>query len=126
MANPNIIDATHIYGNNALVALTTTGATQIINNPASSGKVFLVTMIQAANVDGGSACNVSLSVHNQDDIGGTAYRLANTISVPADASLILLDKGTAFILKEDQSISATAGVANDLEITASWYEIDAA
>ena len=124
MANPNIVNVTTIYGNNSTTALSTTSATAIINNAASSGKVFKVNSIVVSNVDGTSACDVTVSIYSQDDIGGTAYPIVSTVSVPADASLIVTDKTTGFYLKEDQSVGVTAGTANDLVVTASWEEIN--
>ena len=124
MANPNIVNVTTIYGNNSLTSLSTTNATAIINNPAASGKVFKVNSIVVSNVDGSSAADITISIYSQDDIGGTAYQIASTISVPADASLIVTDKTTSFYLKEDQSVGATAGTASDLVVTASWEEIN--
>ena len=124
MANPNIVAVTAIYGNNSLTSLTTTNATSIINNAASSGKVYKVNSIVVANVDGTSAANITINIYSQDDLGGTAYAIASTISVPADASLIVTDKTTSFYLKEDQSVGAVAGTANDLVVMASWEEIN--
>jgi hypothetical protein len=57
-------------------------------------------------------------------LGGTAFAIASTISVPADATLIVTDKTTSFYLLENQSIGAIAGVANDLVVTSSWEEIN--
>jgi hypothetical protein len=125
VANPNIVNVAAIYGNNSSTSLSTTNATAIVNNPASSGKVFKVNMIMVANVDGTNAADISINKYSQDDIGGTAYAIASTISVPADATLIILDKTTALYLKEDESIGATAGTASDLVVTASWEEINA-
>lgn len=125
MANPNIVNVAAIYGNNSSTSLTTTNATSIINNAASSGKVYKVNMIVVANVDGSTAADITINKYSQDDLGGTAYPIASTISVPADASLVVLDKTTAIYLKEDESIGATAGSASDLVVTASWEEINA-
>lgn len=125
MANPNIVNVAAIYGNNSSTSLSTTNATAIVNNPASSGKVFKVNMIVVANVDGTSAADITINKYSQDDLGGTAYAIASTISVPADASLIVVDKTTAIYLKEDESIGAVASAANDLVVTASWEEINA-
>ena len=124
MANPNIVNVAAIYGNNSSTSLSTTNATAIVNNPASSGKVFKVNMIVVANVDGTSAADITINKYSQDDLGGTAYAIASTISVPADASLIVVDKTTAIYLKEDESIGATAGSASDLVVTCSWEEIN--
>ena len=125
MANPNIVNVAAIYGNNSSTSLSTTNATAIVNNPASSGKVFKVNMITVANVDGTSAADITISKYSQDDLGGTAYPIVSTVSVPADATLIVMDKTTALYLKEDESIGATAGTASDLVVTASWEEINA-
>lgn len=124
MANPNIVNVTAIYGNNSTTSLSTTNATSIINNAASSGKVYKVNSIVVANVDGTSAADITINVYSQDDLGGTAYAIASTISVPADSTLIVTDKTTSFYLKEDQSVGATAGTASDLVVTASWEEMN--
>lgn len=124
MANPNIVNVAAIYGNNSSTSLSTTSATAIVNNAASSGKVYKVNMITVANIDGTNAADITINKYSQDDLGGTAYAIVSTVSVPADATLIVLDKTTALYLKEDESIGATAGTANDLVVTASWEEIN--
>ena len=123
MAAPNIVNVSTIIGKSATVALTTTSQTALISNAASSGKVFKVNMIQVANVDGTNACDVTVDVHSAASGGGTAYSLVSTVSVPADASLVVLDKNTAVYLEEDRSITATAGTASDLEVIVSYEEI---
>lgn len=123
MAAPNIVNVSTITGKSFYLALSTTSATQLVSNAASSGKVFKINMIQVANIDGTNACDVTVDYHTQDDIGGTAYSLVSTVSVPADASLVVLDKNTAMYLEEDRSISVTAGTANDLEVLVSYEEI---
>jgi hypothetical protein len=52
--------------------------------------------------------------------GGTAYPIASTISVPADASLIVVDKTTGIYLEEGTSISITAGTASKLTFSVSY------
>jgi hypothetical protein len=123
MAAPNIVNVSTITGKSATVALTSTSATALVSNAASSGKVFKINMIQVANVDGANAADVTIDVHSAAAGGGTAYSLVSTISVPADASLVVVDKGTALYLEEDRSITATAGTANDLEVIVSYEEI---
>jgi hypothetical protein len=124
MANPNIVNVTTILGNNASVSLTTTSATSIVSNAASSGKVYKINMIMVANVDGTNAADISVSKYSAAALGGTAFPIASTISVPADATLIILDKTTALYLLENESIGATAGTASDLVVTCSWEEIN--
>ena len=124
MANPNIVNVTTIYGNSSSTSLTTTSATSLVSNAAASGKVFKINSIVAANVDGTSAADITISIYSAAALGGTAYPIASTISVPADATLIITDKTTSFYLLENQSIGATAGSASDLVVTASWEEIN--
>ena len=123
MANPNIVNTASIVGNNSLTALSSTSATAIVNNVEGSGKVYKVNSIVVSNVDGTNPADISINIYSQDNLGGTAYSLVSTIAVPADASLIVVDKTTSIYLKEDQSIGAIAGSADDLVVTASWEEI---
>jgi len=80
-------------------------------------------MIQIANVDGTNAADVTVDFHTAASGGGTAYSLVSTISVPADASLVVVDKNTALYLEEDRSITATASAGGDLEVIVSYEEI---
>ena len=123
MAAPNIVNVSTITGITSKIALSSTSQTTLVSNAASSNKVFKINMIQVANVDGANACDVTVDVHSAASGGGTAYSLVSTISVPADASLVALDKNTAIYLEENTSITATAGTANDLEVIVSYEEI---
>jgi len=126
MANPNIVNVTSILGNTSTTLISSTAdpfATALVNNPASSGKVYKINSIVVANIDGSVAVDVTVKIFSQDDLGGTGTAIVSTISVPADASLIVTDKTTTFYLLEDKSIGATASVANDLVVTISWEEI---
>lgn len=124
MANPNIVSVTAIYGENSLTALSTTSATSILSNAASSGKVYKVNSIIVSNVDGTSPADITINVYSAAALGGTAFPIVSTLSVPADASVIVVDKSTGIYIKENQSIGATAGTANDLVVVASWEEIN--
>tara|TARA_B110000093_G_scaffold10480_1_gene10019 strand:- start:1683 stop:2057 length:375 start_codon:yes stop_codon:yes gene_type:complete len=123
MSAPNVVNVSTIIGRTDSVALTTTNVTVLLSNPAASGKVLKINMIQIANVDGTNAADVTVSMHNAAAGGGTAFALVSTISVPADASLVAVDKSTAIYLEEDKSITVTAGTANDLEVIISYEEI---
>jgi hypothetical protein len=125
MANPNIVNVAAIYGNTSSTSLSTTSATSLVSNAASSGKIYKINSIVVANVDGTTAADITINVYSAAALGGTAFPIASTISVPADATLIVTDKTTAFYLLENQSIGATAGTASDLVVTASWEELNA-
>lgn len=123
MAAPNIVNVATITAKTTTLALSSTSQTTLVSNAASSGKVIKVNMIQVANVDGTNACDVTVDLHSAASGGGTAFSLVSTASVPADASLIVVDKNTALYLEEDRSITVTAGTANDLEVIVSYEEI---
>ena len=123
MANPNIVDVTDIRGKTAVVDLTTTNATLVVENAASSGKVFKINSLIVSNVDGTNAADITVSLYSEDNIGGTATEIVSTVSVPADASLVVIDKSTGLYLEEDKSIGATASAASDLKVVCSYEEI---
>jgi hypothetical protein len=122
MANPNIVNVTSILGETTYAALTTTLTTVLLANSAASGKVYKVNSIMVANVDGTNAADVTVDINTAAGGGGTSYALASTISVPADATLNLIDKNSSFYLMEDKSILGGASANSDLEIIIS-YEI---
>ena len=123
MAAPNIVSVTTITGKTAVVDLTSTSATAVVSNAASSGKVFKINSLIVSNVDGSSAADITISLYSEDDIGGTATQIVSTVSVPADASLVVIDKSTGLYLEEDKSIGATASAASDLKVVCSYEEI---
>jgi hypothetical protein len=123
MANPNIVNVTDIRGKTAVVDLTTTNATLVVENTAASNKVFKINSLIVSNVDGSAAADITVSLYSEDNIGGTATQIVSTVSVPADASLVVISKDTSIYLEEDKSIGATASAANDLKVVCSYEEI---
>ena len=122
MAAPNIVNVTTIIGNSLSVAVLTT-ATQLASNAPSSGKVFKINSILIANIDGTTAADITVNIYSAAALGGSPLAIASTISVPADASLIVIDKATSFYLLENQSIGALANATGDLVATISFEEI---
>ena len=104
------------------VALSSTSATSLLSNAASSGRVFKVIAIVAANVNGTSAADISVSRYSAAALGGTAFPIASTISVPADASLIVADTTTPIVLAANTSLGATAGTSNAITMTVTYQE----
>ena len=123
MAAPNIVNVTSIIGKTAVANLTTTGATSVVSNAASSGTVLKVNSLIVSNVDPTASCDVTISLYSAAALGGTATQIVSTVTIPADTSLIVLDRNTAIYLEEDRSIGATASVANDLKVVCSYEEI---
>jgi hypothetical protein len=123
MAAPNIVNVTTITGRTVVASLTTTNSTLVVENVAASGKVFKINSLIVSNVDGTSAADITINLFSEDNIGGTGTQIVSTVSVPADASLVVITKDTAIYLEEDRSIGATAASASDLKVVCSFEEI---
>jgi hypothetical protein len=123
MAAPNIVNVTTIIGKTAVANLTTTSATSVVSNAASSNKVFKINSLVVSNVDGASTANITISYYSAAALGGTATEIARTVGVPANSTLIIIGKDNPIYLEEDRSIGATASVANDLKVICSYEEI---
>lgn len=122
MANPNIVNVTSIFGNTTYLIPSTTSATTWTALTPAVGTVNKVNNIVAANVTG-SAVAVTVSINSAISGGGTAYDIAYQISVPANASLIIIDKSTSIYVGEAQSIVVTVGTGSALELTSSYEAI---
>ena len=133
MAAPNIVNVATITGSTAYQSLTNTNDNALISNAASSNKVLKVNNIFVSNINGVAAATVTLSYRSAANAvtdgtlatasSGTAYRIAYQISVPANTTLMLLDKSGALYLPENASLSIQAGTASYLEVTASYEQI---
>lgn len=123
MANPNIVTSSTITGKLIYLSLADTNPTVLVSNASSSGKVFRINSIIVANDDGTNAASITVSVNNAAAGGGTAYKLAHTISVAADSTLVVLDKASSIYLEENHSIVCTASAGDDLDVICSYEEI---
>lgn len=123
MTAPNLVNVSTITAKTAYLSLSSTSATTLLSNAASSGKVFKLNSIIVANDDGSSAADVTISINSAASGGGTAYKIIHTASVIADASLVVIDKNSAIYLEEDRSIVVTASAANDLDVICSYEEL---
>lgn len=123
MANPNIVNVSTIYGENTSVLLSTTNATLIIDNAASSGKIIKINTLIITNVDGVNTFPVTVRIYSAENLGGTGREIALNVDVPAKSTLVLIDKNSSLYLKENQSIGAQCATANELVVHASWEEI---
>lgn len=127
MAAPNIASLTTITGKTTYFTPSGTTAVVLLQNAASSNTVLKINQIVVANVDGTNAVDATVSIYSNGGVaqgsapsGGTAYPIASTVSVPADASLIVVDKTTGIYLEENTSISITSGTASKLTFSVSY------
>jgi hypothetical protein len=123
MAAPNIVNITSMIGKTGTTSLTTTSATNILENTASSGKVLRVIMIRAVNVDGSNAADITVSLYSAASLGGSATELIQAKEVAVNTNLDVITKDTPLYLEEDTSLGATASAANDIKMIVTYEEI---
>ena len=117
MATPNIVNVATINAKNAISLLDGTSRTTAVDVPA--GKIATIDTILVANVDGTNAADITIEV--SVDNGSNYVKIANTISVPADATLSFLEN--PIYLDETDLLYFTASAANDLTYFVSYEEI---
>ena len=131
MANPNIVNVTQIYGQTNFLTPANTSSLVLIANTSGSGNVFKVDQVVAANQTN-TAANVTVSIFtsgatssgNAVTVGsGNTFPIASNISVPAYASLIVMDKTTATYLLEDRAIIVASGTNNAITFSVSYEQI---
>jgi len=129
MANPNIVSVSSIYGGNLGWNLETPATATLLT--VDSNKLLKINRITVANVDGTNAADVSLYVDGLTTAGAsgitatgadaTVY-IAKTVSVPADATLVLSD--TPIYLMEGDILKGGASAASDLDLFISYEVLD--
>ena len=130
MANPNIVGVTSIVGGNAAWALTHSSLTATLLTVAADVIVKINSLI-VTNIHGTNAATVSLEI-NGIGAGATGVtlaanltsqvRIASTMNVPADDSLVLIDK--PIYLMEGDVLRGGASASSVLELFASYEVIN--
>jgi hypothetical protein len=122
MAAPNIVNVSTILAKTTAANISTTSATSVISNAASSNKVIKVNVLNVANTSTGSA-DITIAWYNGAAVSGSGFPIVSAVTVPAKTTLTVIDKGTQYYLEENTSIGATASVANSFVVTVSYEEI---
>jgi hypothetical protein len=129
MANPNIVAVTNILGGNLGWNLSATLTATLLTVDAE--KILKINRITVANVDGTNAADVNLYVDGLTTAGATGISatgadatvyIAKTVSVPADATLVLSD--TPIYLMEGDILKGGASAASDLDLFISYEVLD--
>jgi hypothetical protein len=115
MATPNIINVATITPKVAVGAVTTSRA-DIVDVPAEN--CAKINSLIIANIDGSNAADITAEVST--DNGSNYVKIASTISVPADASLVLVGKDNGFYLDETDLLALTASANSDLTYLVSY------
>ena len=122
MAAPNIVNVTNITAGLAVAAPANTTANVVVSNAASSAAVVKINSLTCTNVTGTSA-TVTVAITSSAAGAGTAYRLAFQMTIPANSSLQLIDKGNFVYLTEDKSLVVTSGTSSAIEYVTSYETI---
>ena len=129
MANPNIVNVTSIVGGNLGFNLSNTLTATLAT--VAADKIVKINRITVANVDGSSAADVDLFVDGLTTAGATGFAgtgadatvyLAKTVSIPANATLVLVD--TPIYLMEGDILKGGASASGDLDLFLSYEVID--
>lgn len=118
MAAPNIVNVTTITGKTSVANVSTTAA-DIVTNSAASSKVFKINSLVISNINGSTGADITASVYRSS----IEYKVAHTITVPADAALVVISKDTVIYLEEGDSIRLTASANSYLQAVCSYEEI---
>ena len=118
MAAPNIVNVATITGKSVTGALGTSTAS-LLQNSASSNKVFKINTILVSNVDGTNSATAAISLYD----GSNDRYIAKGITVPAGATVVLIDKNSTIYLEENRHIRGDASAAGDLEYIISYEEL---
>jgi hypothetical protein len=118
MAAPNIVNVATIIGKTA-VANVSTVAADLVDNGAGSNKVFKVNSLYISNIDGAVTADITASVFRSS----VEYRIASTVAVPADATIVLISRDSPIYLEEGDTIRVTASANGDLQAVCSYEDI---
>lgn len=126
MAAPNFAAVSSIVPHTVTLTPADTLRNQLVGAP-SSGAAHKINELIVSNIDGTNAYSTTVELRLAD---GTTYRaIASTISVPANASLIILDKTTNVYLLdtsvtgEASTIFVTSSTASKLTYSCSYETI---
>lgn len=122
MAAPNLLSPTTVNGKASGLTLSSTSETTLLTNASGSSKFIRINALYAANIDGAASVDCTIKLYDAAT-GGTGYAIANTISVPADATVVMVGHDAPLYLEENRRVTVTASAANDLTVVCSYEEV---
>lgn len=118
MAAPNLANVSTIIGTSTGAALDTTTTTSLVTNSAASNKVFKINSVYVTNISGSTA-TTTVDVYN----GTSGFKIANGLTVPVGATVVLIDKNSYIYLLEGWSIRGGASANSALEVVISYEDM---
>jgi hypothetical protein len=118
MANPNIVGVSSILATTFLDADIAASAATLVT--CASDKVVKINSLVIANIDGTNSATISVWITRSS----ADYYLLKTVAVPADSTLVALDKNMGLYLMEADVLKCQASAAGDLSAVCSFEIID--
>lgn len=118
MAAPNMINFNFLTGNTAVLNVSTV-STNIVINAASSNRVLKINSLMISNIEGINPADITVDMLR----GPVPYRLASTITVPADSTLVVISKDNSIYLEEGDTIRCLASANSALQAVCSFENL---
>ena len=115
MATPNLVNIDTITPVLDAGAITTSRANII---DVTAEHVAKVNSLIIANIDGSNAADVTVEVSVNN--GSNYFAIAKTVSVPADASIVVIGRDNFLYLDETDLLAVTASADDDLTYAVSY------
>jgi len=119
MAVINLINVSTITPTTVAGAITTSRASIV---DVAADKCAKINSLMISNIDGTNAADVTVEV--SVDNGSNYVAIAKTVSVPADATLVVVGKDNGFYLDETDLLAVTASANSDLTYLCSFELMD--
>lgn len=117
MAAPNIVGVTSIYGQTDVQSV---GTSLSAITTCAANKVYKINSLIISNIDGTNAADITVDLFRSS----TSYKIASTVTVPADATLVVISKDMGIYLQESDALRLQASATGDLQALCSYEIID--
>lgn len=121
MSAPNIVNSATITGEIDAINVQT-GWANVTVNSAASEKVYKINTLSLANKTANASIETTVDIVLH--VGGSDFYLANTMSIPATATLMGITKDMGYYLKEGDAITVRASANSQVDAVCSYEIID--
>lgn len=122
MAAPNLAAPTTITGKTVYATPANTSEATLLTNAFNSNRALRLTSVLFVNNNASSAVDATLRLYNAAT-GGTGFAIANTVTVPSKASVVVLGRDSSVWMEEDRRITVQSSAASDLTVICSYEEV---
>lgn len=116
MAEPDFLQLGSVLGKSHAVAVTSSSVS-VLSNASSSNKLLKVGAIIAANKTS-SAVTITVRLNKN----GSDFSIAHGVSVPGNATIVVVAKDTPIYLEENDAIKLQASTNSALDAVIAYEE----